>query len=78
MNPVVNCFSGNISDTKARNGSILIFMEASRIHNNPAAIQSAVQFGMSTKLMDANIAPTKKYGFLLPKNSRYYQKDNLQ
>ena len=39
-NPFVRCSEGNISPTKARNGSIEMFIEASIIHNIPAAIQS--------------------------------------
>ena len=37
----VRCCSGSRSATKARNGSMLILMEASSIQSRPAAIQSA-------------------------------------
>jgi predicted NodU family carbamoyl transferase len=42
--------------------AILTLIEASRIHNNPAAIQSALQFGMAISASELRIAPTRKYG----------------
>ncbi len=60
--PVPCCGSGNLSATKARKGSIETLMLASRIHSRPAAIQSVLQFGISTSANELKIAPTRKYG----------------
>ena len=38
--PRVRCSGGSMSATKARNGSMLMLMEASRIQSSPAAIHS--------------------------------------
>src|SRR5262245_10722997 len=65
-NPVVLCDGGNMSPTNARNGSMLMLMEASMIHNVPTAIQSAEALGIRHKAIDASIAPMAKYGRLLP------------
>ncbi len=45
-NPLVRWSSGSISATKARNGSMLMLMDASRIQSSPAAIHSTDEFGM--------------------------------
>jgi hypothetical protein len=54
------CSEGSISPTKALNGSIEILIDASIIHNIPAAIQRAGEFGMKIIAIDASKAPTKK------------------
>jgi len=64
--PAVLCSEGSISPTKALNGSIEIFIDASIIHNIPAAIHSLGELGIAIIASEAKIAPTKKYGRLLP------------
>ena len=66
-NPVVLCFEGRLSPTKARNGSIEILIDASMIHNIPAANQSVGELGMISKDKEARIAPARKYGLLRPR-----------
>ena len=58
--PNVRCFTGSLSATNARKGSILIFIEESIIHSNPAAIQSVEEFGIKNKQKELSIAPIKK------------------
>ena len=65
-NPKEYCFSGNLSETKARYGSNAILFAASSIHNKLAAIQILLEYGIATNAKLAIIAPTKKNGFLLP------------
>src|SRR5690554_1193301 len=60
--PEVRCSLGNISPTKALNGSIEILMEASIIQSIPAATQSTGEFGITNNASEAKIAPTKKKG----------------
>ena len=64
--PIVLCSFGSISPTKARKGSIEMFMEASIIHNIPAATQSRGELGINIIAVEARIAPTRKNGLLLP------------
>ena len=64
--PLLCCFSGNMSTTNARKGSMLTLMLASRIQSKPAAIHNAVELGMNTNAMLLKMAPTKKKGFLRP------------
>jgi len=60
--PVVRWSDGNISPTKALNGSIEILIEASIIQSVPAAIQRTGEFGIKIKAREARIAPVRKYG----------------
>ena len=66
-NPVVRCLDGRLSPTNARKGSIEILIDASRIHNIPAANQSAGELGMTISDTDARMAPARKYGLRLPR-----------
>ena len=59
-NPKVLCSSGNLSATKALNGSMEILIDESRIHNNPAAIQRDGEFGIRMSARELRIAPIKK------------------
>ena len=59
-NPWVRCSSGSRSATNARNGSMLMLMEASSIHNRPAAIHSAETLGITRSAAELRIAPTRK------------------
>jgi len=43
-----------------------ILIDASIIHNIPAAIQRAGEFGINMMAIEASTAPTRKYGHLLP------------
>ena len=61
-NPLPRCCSGNLSATKARKGSMLTLMLASRIQSSPAAIQRVLQLGMTMRAMELRMAPTRKYG----------------
>ena len=72
--PSVRCELGNLSATRALNGSIAILKEASIIMSIPApthkagikaANNPALGIRMSPKL--ASTAPAKKYGRLRPK-----------
>ena len=67
--PRVRCSSGSRSATKARNGSMLMLMEASRIHSSPAAIHSAEQRGIRISASELRIAPARKYGRRRPSRS---------
>jgi hypothetical protein len=58
--PRVRWLSGNRSATKARNGSMLMLIDASRIHRSPAAIHSAEQLGINTSAKELRIAPVRK------------------
>ena len=61
-NPLVLCSDGSMSPTKALKGSIEILIDASIIHNIPAATHNTGEFGMIRRASEARIAPTKKYG----------------
>src|ERR1700722_7448028 len=63
--PPVRWEGGSLSPTKARKGSMLIFIDASIIQSSPAAIHSTEEFGMRNNARDASKAPTKKKGLLL-------------
>jgi hypothetical protein len=65
-NPDVRCDGGSLSATNARNGSIEMLIDASRIHSSDAAIQSEVDVGMMNSAIDARMAPVRKYGRRLP------------
>ena len=72
--PNVCCSSGSLSPTNALNGSIEILMEASIIINKPPPINIGAiypaklgAFGIRINAVEVNIAPTRKYGRLLPK-----------
>ncbi len=58
--PVVRCSTGSLSATKARNGSIVMLIEASRIQSSPAAIHTVDESGMKKSATLARIAPTRK------------------
>ncbi len=58
--PRVRCSSGSRSATKARNGSMLMLMDASRIQSSPAAIQSADERGIKINARELRIAPARK------------------
>ena len=58
--PLVRCFSGSMSPTKARKGSMETLMLASMIHNMPAANHRYGEFGMMIRQTEAMIAPTRK------------------
>ena len=64
--PVVLCLSGNISPTNALNGSIEILIDASNNHNKTAATHNAATLGNANNANAAKMAPTIKYGLLLP------------
>jgi hypothetical protein len=49
-----------MSATNARNGSMLMLMEASMIHRSPAAIQSAAAFGIASRASELRMAPVRK------------------
>ena len=61
-NPDVRCSSGSRSATNARNGSMEMLIDASRIHSKPAAIHSAEQLGIRISASVDRIAPVRKYG----------------
>ena len=65
-NQSVLCFSGRLSQTKARKGSIEILIEESIIHKVPIAIHNVGELGITINAPADKIAPTKKYGRLLP------------
>jgi hypothetical protein len=58
--PAVRCWTLSLSATKARNGSIEMLMEASRIQSRLAAIHSEVEVGMKKSATEARIAPVRK------------------
>jgi len=58
--PRVRCCSGSRSATKARKGSMLMLIEASRTHSKPAAIHSAEQCGMRMSAAELSRAPVRK------------------
>ncbi len=60
--PAVRWPASSLSATKARNGSMLTLMDASRIQSSPAAIHSALEVGMKKSATTARMAPTRKYG----------------
>ena len=49
-----------MSPTKARNGSMVTLMDASRIHRVPAATHRAGEFGMAIRAKVVQMAPKKK------------------
>src|SRR5262245_30320170 len=53
--PRVRCSDGSRSATKARNGSIEMLIDASRIQSRPAAIQSALEFGIAISASELRI-----------------------
>ena len=60
--PSLRWSCGSMSPTNARNGSMLTFTDASRIHSRPAAIQIALEFGIASRARLASTAPERKYG----------------
>ncbi len=58
--PLFLCSFGSMSPTKARKGSMLTLTEASRIQRSPAAIHSALEFGMARSARLAATAPPRK------------------
>ena len=64
--PEVLCLSGNISPTKALDGSMEPLIEASNSHSIIAAIHNSVTFGKMRSANEARIAPIMKNGLLLP------------
>src|SRR5829696_6144319 len=61
-NPRVRSAGGSRSATNARNGSIEMLIDASKIHSNPAAIQSVLDVGIASSASELRIAPTRKNG----------------
>ena len=66
-NPVARCSEGRLSPTNARNGSMVMLIEASMIQSTPAATQSDGEFGIATSAREARIAPARKYGRRRPR-----------
>src|SRR5438067_6092924 len=60
--PRVRSDGGSRSATKARNGSIEMLMEASRIQRSPAAIQRLPDIGIAMSAQELRMAPTRKKG----------------
>jgi len=58
--PRVCCSCGSRSATKARKGSMLTLMEASRIQSRPAAIQRTEELGIRTRASELRMAPVRK------------------
>src|ERR1700738_553164 len=58
--PTVRWSGFNLSATKARNGSMLMLMLASKIHRKLAAILTLVESGMTNNARLDKSAPTKK------------------
>jgi len=58
--PSGRCSFGSMSATNARNGSMLTFMEASRIQRRPAAMHKAPLKGIKMSAIELRIAPVKK------------------
>jgi hypothetical protein len=61
-NPAVRCDASSLSATNARNGSIEMLMDASRIQRSAAAIHRVLDVGMMNSAIEARIAPVRKYG----------------
>ncbi len=59
-NPVVRWSAFSLSATKARNGSMLTLILASKIQSSPAAIHRLEDVGMKKRATLARIAPTRK------------------
>ena len=57
MKPLERCDSGSLSATKARKGSILMFIEESKTHNKPAATHKTGECGIKNNVIDAKTAP---------------------
>ena len=66
--PAVCWLSSTVSPTKARNGSIAMLSDASRIHSMAAANHSAGELGMAMSAMLARMAPARKKGRRRPMN----------
>ena len=66
-NPLERCCSGSLSATNARKGSMLMFMDASRIHKQPTATQSTGECGTKNNANELRTAPIRKKGRLRPK-----------
>ena len=64
---ILHSLSGTmaISETTLKD-TMLMLIEASIIQSRPAAIHSALEFGISTRQMLAMIAPVRKNGRRLP------------
>ena len=60
VKPMSRCSLGNLSATSARNGSMEILIEASRIHNMPAAIHKDEEEGIQKSAKQESTAPKKK------------------
>ena len=58
--PNVRWFSGKLSPTKARKGSIEMLIDESMIHNVPMATQSVGELGIIKSAIADKMAPTKK------------------
>ena len=55
--PKARCPSGSMSPTSARNGSIVMLIDASRIHSVPAATHSQGLFGITSSISVDRMAP---------------------
>src|SRR5690606_9209596 len=58
--PYERCSLGSLSATSARNGSMLMLIDASKTQSKPAAIHNAGECGTKNKASELKIAPIKK------------------
>src|ERR1041385_258176 len=65
--PRVRSDAGSRSATNARNGSMEILIEASRIQSSPAAIQRPLDIGIAMSAQELRMAPTRKKGRRRPR-----------
>ena len=58
--PAVRWLTSSLSATKARNGSMEMLIDASRIQSSVAAIQRLLDVGMKKSATEASTAPVRK------------------